>query len=356
MSLIDSLVDHRPKCILVIRLSAIGDIIMASALIPALREAHPQARLAWLTDDSNASLLRDNPRLDKLIIWPRRRWRQLRQEKRYLELFGEFRALVSELRRERFDLVLDIQGLLKSGVWAWLSGGKTRIGLGSREGSQWLMTKTLDTRTETPRIGGEYFKLAKALGFASSRFDMDITPSPETRLQADALLKNSGINGKFAVLCPFTTRPQKHWFEERWAELARRLMEDCGFKVVMLGGPSDRAAAERICAGSPGLIDMAGRTSLIQCSAIIERASLLVGVDTGLTHLGIAMKTPTLALFGSTRPYLDTGAEYAKVIYEALPCSPCKRRPTCEGRFDCMALHTVEKILAEAATLLETST
>jgi len=349
-----SLIDFLPSNILIIRLSAIGDIIMSSALIPALADAYPQARITWLTEEGNAGLLQDNPRLSQVIIWPRHRWRQLRRERRYLQWLREFRALAVELRRQRFDLVLDLQGLLKSAMWAWLSGGKTRIGLGSREGSQWLMTKTLDTRTETPRIGGEYLKLARALGLNPESFDMDIQPSAQTRQQAQALLAEAGVAGNFAVFCPFTTRPQKHWFEERWAELARRLAAEQGLQTVVLGGPADSASAERIATNAPGLVSLAGRTSLIQCAALIEQASLLVGVDTGLTHLGIAMRTPTLALFGSTRPYLDTGFAHAKVLYEALPCSPCKRHPSCGGRFDCMKSHTAETILAEAITLLET--
>jgi len=355
LSVADPLIDFQPRSILVIRLSAIGDIIMASALIPALAEAWPKARLAWLTEESNACLLQGHPRLDKVIVWPRRRWRQLRKEGRYRELFGEFRALAGELRQARFDLVLDLQGLLKSGVWAWLAGGKARIGLGSREGSQWLMTRTLDTRTETPRIGGEYLKLACALGLAPERFDMDIRPTADTARQAGELLAAAGVDGAFAVLAPFTTRPQKHWFEARWAELACRLAEERGMRAVLLGGQGDREAAARIAAAAPGLVDLAGRTSLPQCAAIIAQAALLVGVDTGLTHLGTAMGTPTLALFGSTRPYLDTAAARSKVLYEALPCSPCKRHPTCDGQFDCMKQHTVDKILAEAKTLLETN-
>lgn len=348
-----SRIDFAPSNILIIRLSAIGDIIMSSALIPALREAYPNARLAWMTDADNAGLLRDNPRLDRLIVWPRQHWRQLRQQRRYRELFREVRGLATELRQQRFDLVLDIQGLLKSGVWAWLCGGKARIGLGSREGSQWLMTQTLDTRTETPVIGGEYLKLARVLGLNPARFDMDIVASAQTQSQADALLQAAGVTGRFAVLCPFTTRPQKHWFEERWAGLATRLGADGGFRVLLLGGPADKASAARIAAAAPGLLDLTGGTRLIDCAALIEKAALVVGVDTGLTHLGIAMRTPTLALFGSTRPYLDTGVDYAKVLYEPLPCSPCKRHPTCDGRFDCMVRHTVENVLAEAKVLLE---
>jgi heptosyltransferase-1 len=348
-----SLIDFQPKSVLIIRLSAIGDVIMASALIPALRSAYPQARLAWLTEESNAELLQDNPHLDKLFVWPRRRWRQLRRERRYLQLWREFRALARELREERFELALDVQGLLKSGAWAFLSGSGTRIGLGSREGSQWLMTRTLDRRRETPRIGGEYLKLACALGAAPESFRMDIAPTPQARQRAEELRAAAGIDGPYAVICPFTTRPQKHWFDERWASLASRLTEERGLRTVMLGGPGERDRAKAIAAAAPGLVDWVGETSLLQCAAIIENADLLVGVDTGLTHLGIAMGAPTLALFGSTRPYLDAGTEHAKVMHEAMACSPCKRRPTCHGAFDCMKRHTVEKAMAEIDRLLE---
>lgn len=348
------MIDFQPKNILVIRLSAIGDVIMASALIPALRNTFPEARLAWFTEDTCADLLRDHPGLDRVLVWPRRRWRRLCSEGRYRELWREFRQLLRELKQARFDLVLDTQGLLKSGLWAWATRAKTRIGLGSREGSQQLMTKTLDRRSKTPRIGGEYFKLAEQLGYGLDEFPMDIQPSGQVRQQAGEILQAAGLGGPFAVFCPFTTRPQKHWFEERWAELARRLAAERGLTVALLGGPADRDAAARIVAQSPGLVNLVGATQLIQCAAIIDQASLLIGVDTGLTHLGTAMKTPTLALFGSTRPYLDTGFAQSKVLYHALPCSPCKRHPSCEGRFDCMQSHTVEHIIAAANLLLET--
>ncbi len=350
------MIDFQPKHILIIRLSAIGDIIMASPLIPALSETFPGVRLAWLTDETNMDLLQGNPRLDRVFIWPRRHWRNLRKEGRYLLLFREFYNLLTELRQAKFDLVLDIQGLLKSAIWSFLSGCKTRIGLGSREGSQWLMTRTMDIQTVGRKIGGEYLKLAKTLGAKEESFVMDIKPAELTQQEAREILAEAGIGGRFAVLCPFTTRPQKHWFEDRWVELAQRLMREQGFSIAILGGPDDRENADRMVAQVPEMVNLAGRTSLIQCAAIIEQAALLVGVDTGLTHLGTAMKTPTLALFGSTRPYFYTGFERAKVLYEALPCSPCKRRPTCGGRFNCMRLHTVAKIMAETTTIVEKGT
>lgn len=355
-----------PKSILIVRLSAIGDVIMASALIPTLRQTYPETRLIWLTEEANAGLLRHNPRLDKVIVWPRGRWRQLRRQGHYRQWLGEAWSLLRELRGERFDWVLDLQGLLKSGVWAWLAGGKTRIGLGSREGSQLLMSRVVDRHSTSTRIGKEYLKLAHELGLQPASFAMDIVASEQERMEADALLQSAGVMGgmnnplplgesrvrdELAVIAPFTTRPQKHWFDERWAELADRLQQEHGFRVVMLGGPADRAHAEAIAARSPGLVDLTGRTSLGQCAAIVAKADLLIGVDTGLTHLGIAMQTPTLALFGSTRPYLDPGVDYARVLYEPLPCSPCRRRPTCNGEFSCMRAHSPESVLAAVMAL-----
>lgn len=344
--------DTRPAAILVIRLSAIGDVIMASGLLPALRAAYPEARIGWLTDEANADLLRHHPRLDRLHLWPRRRWRELRRAGQYRQFLREALEFIRALRRERYALVLDLQGLLKSGIWARLSGGRRRIGLGSREGSGLLMTEVLDRRVDSPKIGKEYRKLAEFLGAPPDAFRLDIAVSAESRAAARELLRAEGVAGDYAVIAPFTTRPQKHWFDERWAELARALAAQRGWPVVMLGGPGDRERAEAIAGlAGGGLVNLAGRTRLNQCAAVIEGAKLLVGVDTGLTHLGIALGVPTLALFGSTRPYLDTGRPDARVLYEPLDCSPCRRRPTCGGSFDCMRRHTAASVLAAIEAL-----
>jgi heptosyltransferase-1 len=116
----------------------------------------------------------------------------------------------------------------------------------------------------------------------------------------------------------------------------------------MLGGPGDRAPAAAIAgaAGVGRVIDLTGRTSLPVAAALIDRCRALVGVDTGLTHMGIALRRPTLALFGSTCPYLDTARPDATVIYHPRDCSPCRRRPSCGGRFDCMRDIGVDEVLA----------
>ncbi|MDL2338484.1 MAG: glycosyltransferase family 9 protein [Pseudomonadota bacterium] len=348
---------ERPR-ILIVRLSAIGDVVMASGLIPALRARWPQAHLAWLVEPAAAPLLLHNPRLDELIVWPRDDWRQLWRTHHYLTLLQRFLALRSRLRTGRFDLALDTQGLLKSALWSWFSGAPRRISLIGREGSQHLATERVtrpDERGVPRRMGSEYRVLARHLGAADDAFQPDLaigTAAREVvRNALRAALASRSTDGRYAVLCPFTTRPQKHWFEDRWIALALRL-QDAGLVPVLLGGPGDRDAATRIAAGVPGLVDLTGALKLDESAAAIADAALLVGVDTGLTHMGSALKIPTVALFGSTCPYLDAGVARSSVLYEKLACSPCRRNPTCHGRYDCMRALEVDRVCDEARRVM----
>jgi len=347
-------VQIRPDAhILLVRLSAIGDIVFASPLVGALRRACPEGHIAWLVQPECSALLDHHPDLDETIVCPMGHWRRLWRERRLRELAAGIRALRQTLRLRRFDLALDLQGLLKSGLLTRLSGAPERIGLGSREGSQWLMTRTLPRGGDPRRIGSEYLYLAEQLGLPTDPFEMAVHYSAADASFAQEAAVRERLTGGYVVLCPFTTRPQKHWFEERWATLASRLGSDLGLVPVLLGGPSDQEAARRI-ADDAGcrLVNLAGHTSLTEAAALIDGADLLVGVDTGLGHMGIALGIPSLLLFGSTCPYLETTRANARVLYHPLPCSPCKRRPTCGGAFTCMREIQVGEVLAAARGLI----
>lgn len=339
--------------ILVIRLSALGDIVMASGLIPALRGRWPQAHIAWLAEPAGAPLLEANPRLDEVIRLPRPDWRALRRGRHYGRLAGALHRFAGELRRRRFDLAVDTQGLLKSGIWAWASRAPRRVGLGSREGSARLMTEVLDVPRDDPRMASEYRQVARHLGLASDPFPLDVALTGSDRQAAREALAEAGVMGPYAVLCPFTTRPQKHWFDNRWRTLAAGLAERLGLAPVVLGGPGDRQHAHRLLADAPPAVSLAGRLDLRSSAALVAESSLLVGVDTGLTHMGTAFGVPTLALFGSTRPYLHTDSPRTRVLYHPLWCSPCRRRPICGGVFSCMRLHQPGTVLDAASELME---
>lgn len=344
--------EHDNPSILIVRLSAIGDIVFASPLIHALRQRYPAARISWLVQPESKALLEHHPELDEVVIWPRARWQTLWKERRWLALWREVASFRHSLREQGYDLALDVQGLLKSGLLTWFSGATQRIGLGSREGSQYLMSATVEKGGEPRRIGSEYLYLAEQLGLPVDQFEMHVGLSDEDRVYADQLIEKHQLKQGFVVICPFTTRPQKHWFNASWQALIEQIAENWQLPVVMLGGPGDRQPATEIkAAGAARLVNLVGETNLRQAAALIARGSLVVGVDTGLTHIGIAMNRPTLGLFGSTRPYLDTTHENAQVIYHPLSCSPCKRKPTCHGSFDCMAEITAAEVVARANSL-----
>ncbi len=343
-----------PRNILLVRLSARGDIVFSSPLVRAFRRTWPDVRLTWIAESHTKDLIEHHPELDDLIVWDRSRWRKLWKERRFPTLFREARALVRELRSRRFDVAIDLQGLLRSGLVTFLSGAPVRLGLGSKEGSHLLMSKVLDrNRGDLRKISSEYRFMAEELGLDVGDFKMEVPLAREDRDWALAKEKELGLERGFFIAIPFTTRPQKHWFEDRWAALMDRVTEELGLPTVVLGGPGDQPALDRV-QGMTRIppISLVGKTTLTQAAAMIERASLVVGVDTGLSHIGIAFDRPTVTIFGSNIPYTEPPTDRAKVVVHWLECSPCKGNPTCNGEHTCLRLVTVDQVLDTARVVL----
>ncbi len=337
--------------ILLIRLSAIGDIVFASPVIHALRRRYPEAHIAWLTEPAQAQLLEHHPGLDEVIVWPKAKWKQLWKARKLRTLLHEYRIFSANLKARQFDTAIDMQGLLKSGIWARISRASERIGLGSREGSQYLMTRVIEKGGDAAMIGSEYRYLATELGLNTTPFPMQVQSDLRSLRRAETMIEENGLSDGFAVICPFTTRPQKHWFDDAWRTLIPMIHEQLKMPVVMLGGPGDTDAAKNISDGID-IIDLTGTTSLLEANALISRCALLIGVDTGLTHLGSAWEKPTVALFGSTCPYLKTDSPRTRIIWHALDCSPCRRNPSCNGQFTCLRDITAGEVLKEAQQAL----
>ena len=403
------------KAILVVRLSARGDLVFASPLAGALRRSHPGARIAWVAEERAADVIRHNPHLDEVIVWERAKWRLLLRTGRWGALAREIVRFFGALRERRFDLAIDVQGLMRSGLMTWLSGAPERIGLGSREGSQLLMTRVVPRGGDDRRIASEYRYLAERLGLDCGDFALEI-PRTAAEVTAAARMMGGGAvrrsasrkpaggergagaavergvrtvaeadEGPVVVLCPFTTRPWKHWLEERWTTLIGRIREETGARVVLLGGPADRAAADRIVGGAPGngaadvempgagpgngaaadrmprgepapgVVDLVGRTTLGEAAAAVSACSVLVGVDTGLSHMAHAFGRPTVVLLGSNTPYLDPPDPRAAILHSGRPCSPCRGRLVCDGRIDCMRDLEVDDVMAAVAARLNGS-
>ena len=320
-------------------------MVFATPLIRALKRRFPDARVSWLVEPHTQDLVTHHPELDGVIVWPRQEWKRLFATGRLWELWRRMRAFRRELRRLDFDVAFDLQGLLKSAVIAWASGAPRRIGVGSREASHLFMTEVFQDH-DLGRVSSQYRELAEFLGLEPGDFPMEVALSEDDRGYADRRIRERGLEDGFVVLVPFTTWPQKHWVEPRWSELAGVIQDRFGLPSVLLGGPGDREAADRIRAGAPGIVDLVGSTSLTEASALISRCSALVGVDTGLNHIGIAFDRPTVSLFGANVPYYATPTERGTILHRRLPCSPCHRRPTCNGAYPCMSLITVSEVVA----------
>jgi heptosyltransferase I len=336
------------KRVLIIRASAIGDIVFASNFPTLIKQSYPNVYLAWLVEPGIDALIASDPAIDERIIWPKAEWKSLWRAGRLFELLKRVLVFHKTLRSKKFDTVLDLQGLLKSGLLARMTGAARRIGLGSKEGSQYLMTEVVPRGGDPARISSEYRHLAQYLGLPSDDFmpALHVDAAVEARV-LQRLTENGIAPGKYAVFAAFTTRPQKHWFAESWRSLAPLLARQTGLVPLLLGGPADVDAANELTRGDMFIVNLVGKTKLDETVAIIKHAGAVIGVDTGLTHMGIAFNVPTVALFGSTCPYTNTGRSSARVIWLNMPCAPCKRNPTCGGAFTCMRDITPQRVLSE---------
>lgn len=334
-----------PRRILVVRLSAFGDVVIATGLLNGLKRAFPAAEIDWLVQPELAPVLQAEPAIRQVFAWQRKHWGQLWRGLRWLALWRTVRIFVANLRAREYDLVVDAQGLLKSRILARLAGGRWRIGYASKEPFGFLLHQLVTRDPEAhPRrrfIGDEHAPMLQAL--TSSREAVPaLTPPPAT------------VAGGNIVLAPFTTRPQKHWPEAHWRALITQLLAD-GHRLTVLGGPADQAAAARLLEGfeAAAIDNQVGRTRLPEALALIAAARLVIGVDTGLTHAGFALSRPTIALFGSTRPYAAARDPHSRVLFVDLPCAPCGRKPTCNGAFTCLRELTPATVLSAMASITE---
>jgi len=276
--------------ILIVRMSAIGDVLHGLPVLCALREALPQAFIGWVVEGGAAQLIAHHKALDEVIRVPRK-W--LKSPRTVLALRGKLRSL-------RFDVAIDMQGLTKSGIAARLSGAKRRIGFDGRDGrelSRWLNNERV--HPGATHVIDRNLELLGALGIETPqpRFDLDDLPADATK--AAGILSEHQFGGRFAVINPGAGWPSKLWPASRFAAVARYLGQYHAMRsLVVWAGKQEQAWAEQIAAAAAGFATVAPPTSLRELAAITRRAALFVSSDTGPLHLAVAVGTPSVGLFG----------------------------------------------------------
>lgn len=337
--------------ILIIRLGAIGDVLMTSSVAAALHEHFPNCRVTWLVEPLAAPIVRANPYVDDVIVFDtKKEWVRLLKSGRWGLLWRTVRAFAVMLHERRFDVAIDFQELFKSGFLTWISGAPRRIGaVPSREFNHLFMNEQVERPANSTFLAQANLALLSALGVPVSYRRLVLEPALEDRLAARDFLASRGLVGTgYAACCLSSSRPQKDWVWSRWGELADALREQEGLRTVFIGGPERRVDALSLaegCASEP--ISAAGELSLLQSAALVQEAELVVGLDTGLTYAGLACDVPTVAIYGSTESTWLAEEPCATVCFHPMPCSPCARKPVCQ-HYDCMAAVTVDEVLDAA--------
>lgn len=320
---------ENPKRILIVKLSAIGDVLMATPVSRALRKAFPESYIAWVVEKKSADIVLGNPFLDEVIVWER--------GKGAAGFASSLGALRRELRSRKFDVCVDLQGLLRSAGVCLVSGSKKRIGFADGDEHSPLFYHEKFTVDADANAQQRNLDLLKTIGVNSTDTAMYMPVMDEDRAFADEFLKKNGLDGeKVVAFCPATTWVNKHWTPEGWSGVADILGEKYGVKPLILGSKADTALASKIVDGARiKPVVSAGQTTLKQAGALMERSLAVIGVDTGLLHMAVALDRPAVGLFGASAWRCFLKKENFIWVAKDFPCSPCRRHPTCNN-VDCM--------------------
>jgi 3-deoxy-D-manno-octulosonic-acid transferase/heptosyltransferase-1 len=338
-------------------MSAIGDVVHALPFLEVLKKRFPEAQIDWLVEEEAGQIIEGHPALHQVIASRRKVWqsRIFGRASEFSSVIGEVVRFVRKVRSTRYDLVIDLQGLLRSGILTGLARGVRKLGMeGAREGA-WLFLNERPVPVNYEQHAIErYLQVARHLGCDIESWRGDIPISAHDRIHVSSLVgeKQERMKPMIAVN-PMARWRTKLWETDRFARLADRLIKELSCDVVFTGGPSDKRIIDEIAAMTVGPIaNLAGRTTLKELAFLYSQCRALVTTDTGPMHIGAAMGCPVVALFGPTAP-LRTGP-YGRghtLIQTNLACSPCFRKK-CED-VQCMREITVEQVFRAVAEKLE---
>jgi heptosyltransferase-1 len=297
--------DHTIR-IALIKLSSLGDVVHALPVAATLRARMPDAHLTWIVERREAAVLRDHPALDALVAVDTRRWRRARGLSDLVDVVRAVREMRRRLRLAAFDVALDLQGLLKSGVLAAATRAPLRIGFAARRCREPLNVLFTNRRVEPPdaalHVVDQHLALLAPLHVTEPVREFRLPVDAAAEARADEFLAASGVKPgrRLVVLNPGAGRPDKRWPEERFRVLAERLTDDAGADVVVVWGPGEEATGRRIAAPGTSRAVLGPPTNLHELVAFLRRANVVVAGDTGPLHLAAALGIPCVGLYGPT--------------------------------------------------------
>ena len=365
--------------ILLIKPSALGDVVHTIPVLVKLRARYPRARIDWLITPENAEVVRCHPALNNVVLFARRDFSKRGHRWRALMAFFD---LLKQIRRAKYDLIVDMHGQVRSAFFALISGASVRIGFdrpvkrtltvsaehdlknvpshgwrGAREGSWLAYTHRIAIPTLDVHAIDRYLWVGELLGFDGNPADLTIHLPTEAVSKVQRLLEEHGVpaDTPLVVLVPGTIWETKHWTIEGFSGVAREFLRH-GFAVALAGTKRDQQRCCQIAAAAPGTCDLSGKTTPAELAALIRRAEVAVTNDSGSMHVAASLDKPMVSVFGPTNPvHIGPYERPESVVRVDLPCSPCNYRRLSQCPFDhacmkqvtsAMVVERVEKILA----------
>lgn len=343
--------------VLIIKTSAMGDIIHALPVLDYLHQVSPGIKIDWVVEEQFRDLLEGNPLIASLRLLRTRRWRK--------QLFNgttvqEVLALRRELQDQRYDIVFDIQGNLKSGIVAWATGCGKRLGFASdylqeRINARFI-TRQIPMRREDDSSSGRCLRIVSVpfgRDYRGMEIATDIFTGPEEERGAEELIRTCG-EGPVFLFHPGTTWQTKFWSEDGWVGLGTRVANGFPGSEILLswGNNSERESAERIAAALGERARVIERYSLKGIAAVIKKVDVVIGGDTGLIHLAAAVGTPTVSYYRASDGSVSgpRGGQHV-IVQSPLPCSRCQRT-RCDKDDECRASITPEAVYAGIVAIM----
>lgn len=376
------------KRILLIKLSALGDVVHTFALLNALRRRYPDARIDWLSKPSTAELIRHQPAVTNALVYGENHTEAPRYNLEgvlhWLNLMtdGRFLGLLRQLRSARYDLVVDVHGQMRTAFVTLVTGAPVRIGFGkprpevwqpagaklpagtiqrawkgAREGAWHAYTHHIPLDTLDLHAIDRYLKVGDLLGFRGEPADIAFRIPQSAEDRVIALLASAGVRPEqpLVVIAPAALWETKRWRPEGFAEVAHHCIGR-GHTVVIAGSPAERGECATLAAAAPGAVDVSGQTSVVELAALLKKAAVCLTNDSGPMHIAAAMGRPVVSMFGPTNPtWVGPYGQPEAVVRAGTACSPCYLRDYQRCGFDhaCMrnirAADVAERIEAALA-------
>jgi len=349
--------------ILLIKLSAVGDVIHTIPVLNKLRRRYPSAQLDWLVTPAIAELLRHNPAITNVIEFARQDWSRPWTP----APFVSYARLAAKLRANAYDLVVDMHGQFRTAVFALATGAPVRIGFdrprarvwdasprtfsaearkhawqGAREGSWLAYTDHIPVPTLDLHAVDRYLSVGPILGLEEDPPDFSFPIPQAASANIESLLHRHDIAGApLVAMAPGTIWETKHWGTDKFAEVARHFLQK-GFAVALMGSRRERVVCEEVARLAPGSVDVAGETTLTELAALVRRSAISVTNDSGPMHLAVALGRPVVSVFGPTDPiWIGPYGRADAVLRAGVPCSPCLLRQLSRCRHDHVCMENV---------------